>query len=437
MPVKIHSLFLLTSLLAATSRAADWPAFQGSDRNGSSAETGLARSWPKDGPRVLWKLDLGYGWAGAAVRDGQVHVLDRDGQNDVLRCIDLETGKPQWQLASRAPGVIEYPGSRNIPTVEERFIYTVGPTAQVSCVNRATHESVWQRNLVDEFRDAAAGDEVPPAAKLDRTQVPRWGFTQHPAVYKDLLILAPHTRTVGAIALDKATGKTRWTSPYVGRNWFCHTSPTLVTLAGVDQVLLIGQPSDPEKWPPAMISGVDAATGKLLWQTQTSRSYKIPIALPLAIGGDRLFLSSGYRFGCATLSLRQEAGHWTTDFELKDNNNCFAHIQNPLLYRGHIYASSDQPVNALVCLDLKGEVRWKSPAAFTSGNLIIADGMIFIMNGRTGELALVEARPDAYQELARAKVLSAKGGMAWAPMALSNGRLIVRDLYEMKCLDVR
>jgi hypothetical protein len=92
-----------------------------------------------------------------------------------------------------------------------------------------------------------------------------------------------------------------------------------------------------------------------------------------------------------------------------------------------------------VCLDLEGNLKWKSApqATFDAGGFLVADDLIFIMHGKTGELSLVEAAPDAFKPLAKAKILKAEGATVWAPMALSDGKLIVRDLHQMKCLDVR
>jgi hypothetical protein len=92
-----------------------------------------------------------------------------------------------------------------------------------------------------------------------------------------------------------------------------------------------------------------------------------------------------------------------------------------------------------VCLDTDGKLKWKSAPAkhFESGGMLIAGGMIYIMHGQTGVLTLLDATPEGYRELASAKVLDAEDGTVWAPLALSDGRLLVRDMRVMKCLDVR
>ena len=436
--------------VASAIHAADWPAFMGENRSGVSPEKGLARTWPEAGPKVLWTMDVGSGFAGAAVRDGQVFVLDRpDDQRDVLRCLDLATGRELWTFAYDAPGKLSYNGSRNVPTVDEKHVITVGPFGHVHCIDRQTHRPVWSHHLVNDFKDPAIDTDLPPKNRLDklsRAQVPEWGLTQSPVIHDGLVILAPQAQKVGLVAYEKVTGKVRWTSPYIGRNWYSHVSPQLYQLLGVEQVIMLAQPSDPEKSPakapPATITAIDPRTGEVLWKTQTPKPYKIPISQPLRIADDRLFITGGYSLGGLILKVSRDDGRWSSEFVVQSRNAC-AHIHSPILYEGHIYSESFRDHGAaatgMVCLDLEGGLKWQSGVQqqFQSGGYLIADGLLFILNGKTGELTLAEASPAAWKPLATAKVLPAEGGTAWAPLALSDGRLIVRDQHQMRCLDVR
>jgi len=423
-------------LLAACSAAADWPQFQGPDASGISPETGLARSWPEAGPRVLWTTQVGPGFGGAAVRDGKVYVLDRaNDAQDILRCLDLASGKEEWRLAYDAPGGMEHNGSRQVPAVAEKLVYTVGPFGHLYAVDRATRQPVWSHNIVTDFRR--------PPDTADPAKPPMWGVSQCPVLYKDTLIVAPQTAKVGVVAYERATGKVRWTSPPVGPNYFCYVTPTLVNLSGIDQIIVMAN-KQPEKWLPAILSSVDAATGRLLWQLETWKPYKLPVSAPVAIGDDRLFVSGAYGIGCFALKVAREGEKWTVGYVFKDNMNCVAHLHSPLLYKGRLYAQSfdyhqTKGQNGLVCMDLDGSLRWKTgpDLNFEVGPLLIADGLIFVLHGKTGELFLAEANPDGYRQLARAKVLKGEGGEVWAPMALSDGKLILRDQREMKCLNVR
>jgi outer membrane protein assembly factor BamB len=265
-------------------------------------------------------------------------------------------------------------------------------------------------------------------------------MTQAPLIYRDTVIVAPQTQKVGAVAYEKATGKLRWQSSYIGRNWYSHVSPYLTRLDGVEQIIMLAQPSDPEKYPPAIVSSLDPDTGRILWTTKTPGPHKIPIPQPLRIGDDRLFITGGYGLGCVMLQVIRTNGQWETKL-IKHNKEVAGHIHAPVLYRDHIYLSSLKEQQAeyagLVCLDDNGRVLWQTwpNLRFDNGGLLIADGLALVMHGKTGELHMLEVSPAGYQLLAKAKVLN--GRNPWAPMALSDGKLLVRDLEQIKCLELK
>ena len=427
--------------------AADWPRLGGPGATWVSPETNLARSWPPEGPHVLWTTDAAEGFAGAAVYQGQVFLLDRStNQQDVLRCLDLASGKELWRLAYDAQGSLPYDGSRNVPTVENQYVFTVGPFGQLHCIDRERHQTVWQHHLVEDFKEP--GTQESPKNReenLARAQVPMWGMTQAPLLYRDTVIVAPQTRRIGLVAYEKSTGKLRWTSSYIGRNWYSHVSPYLTSLCGVDQVIMMAQPSDPEKSPadapPAIISSIDPGTGGILWTNQTPAPDKIPVAEPLRIAPDALFITGGFGLGCLALQVSCEGDRWETQV-IFHTRAVAGFIHSPIFYRDRIYVTSFKEHRGahtgLVCLRPDGQVVWQTgpELQFESGAFLIADGMAFVMHGKTGELHLIELSDTGPKLLAKSKVLSAKDGNVWAPMALSDGKLIVRDQHEMKCLDV-
>jgi outer membrane protein assembly factor BamB len=107
------------TLLLSGAHAADWPQYLGPGRNSTSAEKGILRAWPTNGPAVLWTVPVGKGFGGPAIKDGNVYLLDRDeAVGDTLRCLDLANGKELWTFAYPAPGTAMFPGSRSVPTVD-------------------------------------------------------------------------------------------------------------------------------------------------------------------------------------------------------------------------------------------------------------------------------------------------------------------------------
>jgi outer membrane protein assembly factor BamB len=441
---------LLCLHLLSSSFASDWPRFGGLGAAGFSDEKGLAHAFPPGGPPVLWTVDVSEGFAGPAIAGGELYLLDRvPAKQDLLRCLDLASGKELWTFSYEAEGTLPYRGSRNVPTLDGEYVFAVGPFGHFHCVDRRSHQLVWKAHLVDDFKgphDSEENASLTREQKLARAQVPTWGFTQAPLLYRDTVIVAPQTQKTGLVAYERATGKIRWRSDYVGRNWYSHVSPYLTSLCGVEQVIMLAQPSDPEKSPaqapPAIISSVDPATGRILWTTRTPGPHKIPIAQPLCVGVDRLFITGGLTFGCMMLKVSHEADRWGTEL-LYHNKRVAGFIHSPILYGDRIYVTSSRDQGGtrtgLVCLNTEGEPQWDTGSAlqFESGGYLFADNLAYVMHGKTGELSLLGLSPSGYELLGTAKVLEAKGANVWAPIALSNGKLVVRDQHQMKCLDVR
>src|SRR5512146_434630 len=151
-PTAILATTLAVPFVAICAFAADWPQYYGPSRDSTSPEKGILRSWPKEGPKVLWTASVGAGFGGPAVSGGKVYLLDRDDKTgDTLRVFDLSTGKELWSFAYDAPGRMDHPGSRTTPTVDGSNVYTVGMLGQLYCISATTHKPVWQKNIWTDF----------------------------------------------------------------------------------------------------------------------------------------------------------------------------------------------------------------------------------------------------------------------------------------------
>lgn len=218
-------LFALAAVISCDATA-DWPQMNGPNRNNVSPETGLARTWPENGPRVLWTVPLGAGYGAPSIRDGEVYLLDRVGEErDVLRCYYLETGQELWNYAYDAPGSVSHDGSRTAPTIDDKYVYTVGMLGHMKCIDRKTHQPVWEKNIASDFG----------------VELPGWGVVQAPSLYKDLVIVAPQAPDAFVVAYKRDTGEIAWKSPGAGRVGY--VTPVVTTLCGVDQVLMISASS--------------------------------------------------------------------------------------------------------------------------------------------------------------------------------------------------
>ena len=163
MKAKVKLIAVIVSLFSACVFAADWPQYLGPNRDGISTEKGILRTWPKEGPKVLWTAAVGVGYGGPAVRDGKVYLLDRDEKiGDNLRCFDLSSGKELWNFAYTAPNNFNHPGSRTTPTIDGDYVYTCGPLGDLYCLNFGTHKPIWNKNIWKDF----GGDQLPRWCRL-------------------------------------------------------------------------------------------------------------------------------------------------------------------------------------------------------------------------------------------------------------------------------
>ena len=401
--------------------AGDWTQFQGPNRNGISPERGLARSWPEGGPKEIWSCPVGVGWGGAIVQNGKVFFLDReDDQRDVMRCLDFDSGKELWRYENTIPGRLQYNGTRGVPCIDDKSVYAIGPFGQVYCVNTKTHKITWTVDIMKQF------DREPPSR----------GFVESPLLLGDHLIISPATTKIGMVALDKTTGKVVWQSEPVSDGGKSNSVAIVTQIDGVEGILFISN---------SQLSFIDPANGKMLLK-YTDYVCERQIPFPTPLGDGRIFLTCGYGVGSRMVKITKKTG----SFQLADVYRLTRYgsqVHPVLLWDGFLYGNFNNNKNlrqkkpdGLMCLDLDGNVRWSAGGTpnIERGNLIIADGMIFFLEGQTGFLVLAEANPNEYKELARTKIF--KGGRKsniWAPIALSNGRIIVRDQNIMKCLDVK
>lgn len=414
---------ILTVTIIAVTAQADWAQYLGPNRNATADEAKLARSWSDGGLKKLWAVPLGIGHGGASVHGGEVFVLDRIvDQSDILRCIDLATGAEKWSYSYAAPGKHPHPGSRAVPTVDADYVWAVGPFGHLHCISRKTHQPVWSTNILEQF-DA---------------EKPGWGVAQSPVLYKDLVIVAPQGKKGGVVALDKKTGDLRWASrKLTGKP--CHVSPVLATFGGIDQVIMISQYDKKDDSFKDEVVSFEASTGKELWTYDGLDSFA-NITPATVIDDSRLFLTSGSYNGSYVpisimLAVKREGDGFVVE-ETFRTEETGAKIHPPVLHNGYLYINGAQKPGGMRCMSLEGEIIWSEAPDFSLGAMMLAGGLILNQNGKTGGLHLIEPSPDGYKELSKAELFPDKKGEPWAPLAFSDGKLLIRDGAQMVCVDL-
>ncbi len=395
-----------------------WPGFQGGAQRGVyTGRSKLLRSWNGSQPRELWSVKLGEGHAGPAVRNGRVYVLDYDRENsaDVVRCLSLDDGRDIWRYSYPVKVKRNHGMSRTVPAVTDAHVVTLGPKCQVFCLDAMAGEKRWAIDLVGKY-----GTTVPP-----------WYAGQCPLIDGDRVILAPAGDDVLLMALDIASGEVIWQSPNTLGWSMTHSSVVPMTLDGKATYVYVGSGG---------VAGFAAEDGALLWHTPDWKINIAAIPSPVVIDDRRIFLSGGYDAGCMMIELRRDerAQPGAPPYEVKqvfrlDAKTFGSTQQTPILYRDHLFGV--RPNGEVVCLDLAGNVAWSSSTKhkFGLGPYLVADGLLFVLDD-AGRLVLAEASPTGWRLLAEAEVLA--GPDAWGPMALVGGRLLLRDLTVLKCLEV-
>ncbi len=438
---KLYSTLTFLIISTFVIQAQDWPQFLGPNRNSTSPQKGILRSWPANGPEVIWTVNVGPGYGGPVIRNGKVYLLDRDDKTgDIMRCFDFNNGKELWKFGYNAPGSVMFPGSRSVPAVDDKYVWSVGHNGDMYCIDIITHKTVWNKNIWTDFGG---------------TKLPIWAIAQCPLIYGDMVIVAPQAPEAGVIAFNKATGKMIWKTAYLGNE--SYASPAVVKIDGKDHIVAVVSSTNPignRDLPQTKgrIVGMDPSTGKILWDYN---EWVCHISVPSAVdaGENRVLVAGGYEHGVVMIKVEKKSDGSFGVTELFKHNEFGDHTKPPLLYNGYFYAqfTTNSRREGLACMDMNGKVLWKTMRAplFDKGSMILADGLILATDGKKS-LFVIEPSPEGFKPLASAEVL-AEGGLAgndpmasrmggaaqnWAPIALANGRLLLRDQSRMMCVRV-
>jgi outer membrane protein assembly factor BamB len=380
---------------AATSANAEsgWPGFRGPQRDGTVRGVRIKTDWSTFPPVELWRRQVGPGWSSFAVRDGRFYTQEQRGNDEIVSCYDLATGKPIWKHSdvARFWESNAGPGPRATPTLSNGRLYTQGATGIVNVLDAATGAVVWTRNAVS---DTGA-------------KIPGWGIAGSPLVLDDVVIVAT---TGSLVAYDLANGQPRWVGP-AGES--SYSSPQLVTINGVPQVMLLNSKG---------VKSVSPADGKLLWEHSWPG---VPIVQPgLAANGD-LLVSVSESSGMRRLAVAQNSGAWTVQerWTSEDLNPWFNDF---VVHNGHAYGFDG---SSLVCINLEdGKLKWRGQRYGYGQLVLLPEQDVLLILSEQGELALAKATPDQFTELAK---LPALEGKTWNHPVLAGDVLLVRNDHEM------
>ena len=419
------ALTIFSLFWGCTSPTNNWNQYLGPNRDASIDDVEIMKSWSDKGPVELWSFPLGAGYGGVSISEKEVFVLDRDpGLSDILRCIDLESGVEKWNYAYEALGELPFPGSRAVPTVDNSHVWSVGPHGHFYCFDKESGQPLWDHNLLKEFDG----------------ELPYWGVSQSPVIIEDLVIVAPSGAGAGVVAFDKITGELVWKSrPLIGQNNY--VSPVLASYGGVDQLIMISPYDRRDSTSSHEVVAFDARTGEELWQYLGLRSF-LTITPATIIDEKRLFLTDcSYNDAYDPVSIMLEITLEDDEFTVKElylTEEAGSKMHPALLFEEHLYLNHTGRPSQMMCLSLDGELVWEKDSApdFELGAMIMVNGLILNQNGKNGDIHLIKPSPEGYLELGKASFFDSKKSQAWAPLAFSQGKLIIRDLEKMVCIDL-
>jgi outer membrane protein assembly factor BamB len=378
--------------------AADYPQFQGPGRDSRLPDARIGTNWLASAPSLVWRQAVGEGWSGFAVSGQRAVSLEQSGDQEVVFALDLATGNRLWaspypaRYASSDAGN----GPRSVPTIADGRVFTAGATGIIRSWDLATGKAGWQMDLV---RDLGA-------------RIPEWGYSASPLVSRGLVWVPAGVQGRSMVALDAATGQVRFGG---GNSPAAYSSPIAGTLGGREQILCLNDHG---------LAGHDAADGKLLWEQPIPAAPHV--AAPVVVGPDRVLVSVGYGKGTFLIGVGQDgAGQWTNGVVWK-SIRLKSKFANILPVGDTLYGLDD---GALVALDMAtGALRWKE-RRYGHGQLLWVGGRLLV-GAESGEVALVDVRPEGMQELGRFRALADK---TWNPPALVGDLLLLRNDREAAC----
>jgi outer membrane protein assembly factor BamB len=383
----------LPPALAGVATGAYWPGFRGPHRDDIIPGVRIKTDWTASPPVALWRRPIGPGWSSFAVRDGLIYTQEQRGSDEVVACYKLTTGEPVWAHRDTARFWESNggPGPRGTPTLHNGRVYTFGATGILNVLNAVDGSVVWSRN----------------AASDTGMEVPHWGFASSPLVVDDLVVVATSGRLA---AYDLETGAKRWMGPARGVSY---SSPHLVTIDGVAQVLLLSEPG---------VTSVALADGTLLWE-HAWPGY--PIVQPALTADGDILISVSDSSGTRRLGVARGPTGWTVQ-ERWTSNGLKPYFNDFVVHNGYAFGFDG---SILACIDLKdGKRVWKGGRYGNGQLLLLADQDLLLVSSEEGELALVGATPDQFREVAKFPAIE---GKTWNHPVLAGDVLLVRNGEEM------
>jgi outer membrane protein assembly factor BamB len=383
--------------------SAYWTDYRGPGRLGIYDEMEILTDWPSGRLPQLWKRPIGGGYASVVVANGTIFTIEQRRKKEVVAAYDLNSGREKWIHGWDASfkETMGGDGPRATPLWHEGRLYALGATGEFLCLDARTGSRIWSLNILTD----------------NGAQNIQWGMAASPLIVDDKVIVLPGGPDgKSVVAYDRLTGKTVWKTL---NDQQAYTSPQLVTLAGRRQIVVVSA---------KRAVGLTVEEGSLLWEYPWDTHMGINAAQPIVTAENRLFISAGYDHGAALVEISAKGNLFEARTVWK-NNRMKNKFSSSVLLNGFIYGLDE---GILACIDAAtGKLKWKG-GRYGHGQLLLASSHL-ILTSEAGDVVLVKAIPEKYEEIAR---FAAVEGKTWNVPAIADGHLIVRNATEMACFRI-
>jgi len=399
--------------------AGAWPQFRGPNRDGVSTETGLLKSWPKDGPPLAWQTKgAGRGYASLAIAGGKIFTLGdapstADDKDEYVLCFNEADGKQLWKTKTGPAwnnGQPNWQSSRSTPTVDGELLYVLTPHGNLICLESATGKERWRKSMQKDL-GGKKGDG--------------WGYSESPLVDGDWVICTPGGDKATMVALDKKTGNTIWQAANAGNKGAGHASIVPSEVGGTKVYV---------QTTASAALGVRAKDGKLLWTYPLKGTAVIPTPI---VRGDLVFVDVGYNVGGALIRQVADGDNIKVEevYGLKTElNNKHGGI---VLVGDFLYGDKNDGGIPFCAELMTGKVRWSSRGSGKeSASVTAADGNLYIRYAN-GTMVLVPAKPEEYKEAGSFKIPESGKRPGWSHPVVADGKLFLREQDHVFCYDIK
>lgn len=396
---------------AGDSKAApgDWPQWRGPNRDDVSAEKGLLKKWPAEGPKRAWvNEDAGLGYSGFAIAGGKLYTLGLYETDEKVICLDVATGKKVWDVTIGSIYNNNWGnGPRSTPTVSGGMVYALGANGDLACVNAETGKKEWSKSLTKDFGGKLQG----------------WGYTESPLVDGGLVVVTPGGDKGAIVALDAKSGSTKWKTTDLTDN-AQYSSIIAIDVKGQKQYVQLLM---------TCIVGIAPKDGAILWKTEFPGKTAV-IPTPIYKDG-QIYVTAGYGVGCKMIKLTDGGVQ-----EVYSNKVMVNHHGGVVLVDDLLYGHSD--AGGWTCQNFAtGEEVWKDKG-IGKGAVTYADGKLYCQAEGDGTIALVEASKDGWKLISSFKLEAQSSqrkpqGKIWTHPVVVGGKLYLRDQEFISCYDIK